>query len=776
VGADQPMNDDHQPEVDVQADLAKEKSTLTQERQDTAETTFGVPGFEILGKLGEGGMGIVYRARQIALNRVCALKVIRSGIGATTSDLLRFTREAEVVAELTHPNVVRVFDTGVHAGMPWMALEFLPGGSLRMFLRTRGKLSATRAAEILLDAARGVAAAHDAGIVHRDLKPGNILLTEDQTAKVADFGLAKRSLIDGDLTHSRAILGTPEYLAPEQGRGAKYVGPAADVYALGVLLYECVAGKVPFAIGNRSLLDFVLQINTEVTPKLSRSVEAVPRDYDWIVQKCLEKQPTDRYQDAGELVVDLEHFVAGRPLARGGVRTGERLSKWARRKPAALAFLSVAAVSIAFMILCGVLLRSWHLSELARADAEARLAMRSEGTGTPVPAIPLAGPTASVTTAKPPDAAGTAKPKPIEPELPRTDLVIARGEYAKSVRRATELADSGKKDEAALLMSETPKSLRGWEFDFLSNAKRLKPAQSHKFKGHTRPIVGMAFHPDGLRFATGGQDFSTRLWDLAKDEPIITLQEHTSTVNSLVFSRDGRRLISGGADKTTIVRDAGSGKPVSIIEDQLAAVVAVATNQDGGEVLSAAGGVIRIWDSAKNAPLHVLSGQPNATLTVAFSRDGRVIASGGWESPIRLWNRDTGKSTDGLSGHLGQIMHLEFHPDGLRLASCDNRGSIRIWDLVNKRTIYELLGHDESVTSVSISPDGKRLVTCSAKQWILWDIDGGLELMRFKSVELLPQFRFFKAEFSADGRKVLVCGVDEAYGAEGHAAVYDVDK
>jgi serine/threonine protein kinase len=216
----------------------------------TPEICPPIAGYEILGVLGRGGMGVVYKARQVALQRVVALKMIRS-MGASAVEAARFLVEAEAVAASKHPNVVQVYEYGEREGQAFIALEFLAGGSLADRLRPaqagnpQSQLAAAQAADLVAQVADGVQAAHDQGVVHRDLKPGNILFDEAGQPKVADFGLARRGV--SDMTATGAVMGTPSYMAPEQARGAtKFVGPTADVYALGVILYECLAGRVPF--------------------------------------------------------------------------------------------------------------------------------------------------------------------------------------------------------------------------------------------------------------------------------------------------------------------------------------------------------------------------------------------------------------------------------------------------------------------------------------------------------------------------------------------------
>jgi serine/threonine protein kinase len=251
-----------------------------------------IPGYEVLGEVGRGGMGVVYEARHLGLKRAVALKVIRAGEYAHPQELARFRAEAEAVARLQHPNIVQVYEIGGHHGLPFFSLEFCAGGSLARRLDGR-PLPPGRAAELVEALARAVAAAHRAAVIHRDLKPANVLFTADGTPKVTDFGLAKR-LDETRLTATGAVMGTPSYMAPEQARGdVTAVGPAADVYALGAILYECLTGRPPFT-GDTAHAIISQVIGREPDPP-SRRGPKVPRDLDVVCLKCLEKEPARRY-------------------------------------------------------------------------------------------------------------------------------------------------------------------------------------------------------------------------------------------------------------------------------------------------------------------------------------------------------------------------------------------------------------------------------------------------------------------------------------------------
>jgi serine/threonine-protein kinase len=324
-----------------------------------------VPGYEVLEVLGQGGMGVIYKARQLSLNRPVALKLMLAGPHARPEQVARFRAEAEAVAQLRHPNVVQIYEVGECGGQPYFAMEFVEGGSLAERL-AKGPLPARQAAGLLATVAEAVHAAHERGIVHRDLKPGNVLLenpkskvqgpkSEDPlwtldlglcTPKITDFGLAKRLDADVSPTQTGAVLGTPSYLAPEQAGGkTREIGPAADVYSLGAILYEALTGRPPFH--GETTLDTLEQVRLRQPVPPSRLQPKVPRELETICLKCLEKEPPQRYASAMELANDLRRFLAGEPIRARPTSAWVKGLKWARRHPALAALLVVCCLAVA---------------------------------------------------------------------------------------------------------------------------------------------------------------------------------------------------------------------------------------------------------------------------------------------------------------------------------------------------------------------------------------------------------------------------------------------
>ncbi|HEV3256485.1 MAG TPA: protein kinase [Gemmataceae bacterium] len=338
---------------------------LPQPGDQRAADRWLVPGYEVLGVLDQGGMGIVYKARQTALKRLVALKVILAGPYARADQVERFRREAEALANLQHPNIVQIHEVGESSGnRPYFSMEFVEGGNLAHKLAER-LLPAREAAGLALTLARAVHYAHQRGVLHRDLKPANVLLTRDGVPKITDFGLAKLLGHDAETgepsyrTQSGAVMGTASYMAPEQATGKTHeTGPAVDVYALGAILYEMLTGRPPFQ--GETTLDTLEQVRTQDPVPPSRLQPRLPRDLETITLKCLDKEPAKRYPSAEALADELQRFLAGEPIRARPIAAWRQAVKWARRKPAQAVLIAVSVAAA----LCLLAVWGWFTAQL----------------------------------------------------------------------------------------------------------------------------------------------------------------------------------------------------------------------------------------------------------------------------------------------------------------------------------------------------------------------------------------------------------------------------
>jgi WD40 repeat protein/Flp pilus assembly protein TadD len=711
-----------------------------------------VPGYEILKEVGRGGMGVVYHARQTSLNRLVALKMILDGGHASSDTLVRFLAEAEAVAALQHPHIVALHEFGRHHGLPYFTLEWMPGGSLADRLRGT-PLPAAEAARLVEQLAHGIQHAHERGIIHRDLKPANVLLAADGTPKIADFGLVKRLEVGSGLTATGAIMGTPEYMAPEQARGqSKGVGPAADVYALGAVLYECLTGRPPFKAATR--VDTILQVLGDDPVPPRRLQPQVPRDLETVCLKCLAKEPRRRYPTARELAEDLGRFLEGRPVRARRATAPGRLWRWCRRDPRTAGLLGALLLALVGG-LAGVA-AEWRRAEAkARDEGDARQqAERAEGRARD--GLYLSGIAQARLEWRLNNFVGAEQVlDACEPERRGWEWRYLRGVNRQELltRRPADLSYIG---SVAFSPDGRLLACAGWNPYSTVKGRALNTVevwdvrtgrQVHALPG---PGVGVrvTFGPDGKLLAVGGAAGPAQLWDVATGKllyswdkggppsfspdgkllamglPDAVLVADVATGREVrrfpaprgrvAFRPDGRVLAVSGPRDVRLL-DAATGREVAVLPYGPTEVdpyfggegIESAFSPDG-KLLVAATSPPQVWDlTADPSRLrHRLVGHAGIVPGVAFSPDGRQVATAGADSTVRLWDAHDGTELAVLRGHRGWASCVAFHPDGWCLASGGRQpGDVRLWDLTRPPEHLTLLP-GASAQALAFGPAG----------------------------------------------------------------------
>ncbi len=720
------------------ADPAETLPLTNEPVRETLGTVRYFGDYELLIELARGGMGVVYKARQVSLNRVVALKMILAGRLAGSADVRRFQAEAEAAAGLDHPHVLPVYEVGQHQGQEYFAMKLVEGGSLASRL-TEFVTSPKVGMELLIKVARAVHFAHQRGLLHRDLKPSNILLDPDGTPYVSDFGLAKRVDSDVGLTQTGAIVGTPSYMAPEQARAEKQLSTAIDVYSLGAILYELLTGRPPFRAA--TMLDTVLQV-IEAEPVDPRKVNpSADRDLSVIALKCLRKSPAERYSSASTLADDLERWRRGEPILARPVGPAERTIKWVRRHPT-LAALTAACLLVA---LAGVVSVSvmYLRAEGYRRDAVA--------------------------------------------ERDRAKERLAR-QYAE---KAADLADRGNPLHGLPWLVEAIKASQGRPTEELHRihfATVLRSVPRLAFYSPT--ATAFAFHPDGRRIALADRD-GVRLVPIDEGWDGSATFTHSGPVRGIRFSPDGRRmLLLGGRGTrewdtryflTARVWDLDTGTPV-------APEAEIGRGKDGAQQVEFAGdgsliaavwrdpvnrhvvhADVRLYDATTLQPV----GKPfvwgygegdheDVQLDLKNLRALTLVRNvGGGELQFgrkaQVHDLRTGKPLFEPLPWLSKVPDGRFSPDGSRFVLA-NGNVARLHDSRTGKVLGKELRHSAEVNRVAYRPDGKRVATLTMlNEAFEWDATTGESINEFP-IRIKGTNGWFYFNYSPDGRELIVEG------------------
>jgi WD40 repeat protein/tRNA A-37 threonylcarbamoyl transferase component Bud32 len=711
--------------------------------------------YELLERIAQGGMGVVYKARHAGLDRVVALKMIRSGVLATPRDVERFQREARSAAKLRHPNIVTIHDIGEQEGQHYYTMDYVPGENLCERARTK-PFSPRQAAEITAGVAAAIDYAHQSGVLHRDIKPANVILTPEQQPRVLDFGLALILADDSTLTQTGTPVGSPPYMPPEQAAGQTgRIDARSDVYGLGALLYDLLTGHPPFRAAS-TMETLRLVIENEVVPP-RRLNPALPSDLETICLKCLEKDPNRRYQTAQELGEELGRFIRDEPILAHPISRVGQAWRWCRRKPL-VASLSAATLALLICVAIGSPIALYKINQERKETrrrayaAEINVAFQALAENNLGRAIELLN---------------RQRPRPGEEDLrgfewrhlwqlcqsdeketlPQggqrgiafspdgkwfvhaDDKIVVRELPSLSVvhtvpRGAGALAFS---PDGKLLASSSDSRVRIWRTGSWKEERTLPG---------TRLVA--VFSPDGQWLLTGapgpeqGTPGGYRVWNTETWEPGKSFGGELERVwvasRAVAFSSDGTLLVTAGhpegreSGHQFQVWDFPSLTARTNFEKFPGRLASAAFAPDGKHLLTGAGdgGVLLVWNVAEGRIVERLKEHTGWLSAITCGRDARTFATASSDRTLVLWDAATRKALVRLRGHLGQVTSAAMSPDGRLLASGALDGTTKLWDATTRHAQRKL---PECLLVTGFSSDSRRLVGIGYRESRLWNLE-----------------------------------------------------
>lgn len=712
------------------------------------------PRYRIESLLGRGGMGSVYQAQHRLMNRPVALKVIDRQLVQTPGLVERFHREVQAAAKLAHPNIVTAYDAEQAGDLHFLVMELVEGQDLAEIVRQRGKLPIQEACEYVRQAAQGLQHAYERGMVHRDIKPQNLMLQASPDAsaqaspvasaeaspvasapgviKILDFGLAQFATEIAEtsgLTQVGAMMGTPDYMAPEQARDAHSADIRADIYSLGCTLYCLLSGGAPFPQG--SIVEKVMAHVERQPLPLQELRDDVPPKLAAVLAKMMAKAPGDRFQTPAEVAEALLPFASS-GATKTPVEVLSPIPKATARQPRSPLFIATSVLGVlATVILLGV---------IVIVTDQGRIEVRSEVDDVEL-IVKRGGQQIDIL-----DAQTGSKVKwyysgkfDLELKGNRNDIVIHNdgfqltrwGKQIVTLTRKPELKGSSGKQALAEL------------------------TEIRQFKGHQGPIRALAWLPDGKKFLSGSGfpsgDKTLRLWDRDTGREVRQLKGHSAQVYAVDVNRDGDRALAVCDDKTIHLWNLTTGEHLKEIRGHSEPGTSILFCPDGRHALFASHDkTVKLLDLESGTVKREFTGHTGATFGLAILPGNRQFLSGSWDGTIRLWDLETAKSLGTFAAGLG-VWEVKILPDGARFLSAGDDGTVQLWEISTGKQLWKIDAHPKQAFSLDVSPDGRYAASGSDGLVCLWNVESGELVAHAKHNEFV-----WDVEFAPDGGRSLL--------------------
>jgi WD40 repeat protein/serine/threonine protein kinase len=700
-----------------------------------------IEGYKIIEKLGEAGQGQVWRAVQSSTGRQVALKVPRIGLLSSKKTLARFEREVEIAAQLKHPHIARIIDSGVHRGLYYYTMDLIEGVHLDQYVKDNA-LSQRQILELMKVICEAVQHAHQNGVIHRDLKPSNIIVTREGYPYIVDFGLAKS--VGG---HEPAVTvsldgeaaGTPAYMSPEQAAGhVDRIDTRTDVYSLGAILFMLLTGEHPHDLSG-SHYDVLHRISQQEVTQPQKLNPNIDRDLEALLLKALENDPDRRYSSAAGLAEDIDRYLNRLPLSAMPRSRIRRMNSFVRRHRIGVAIgvtVSLLGLAAVVTLAAGTILISQEKQRTKKALEREQQALSQE------------------TQAR--------KDVVQQRDLAYQNLYVAQIRLAPQywevgqIFRLKELLDS-------YIPEPNETDLRGWEWYYLlslchqdlmtlhghatgvtsaawSPDGRLVASACKKgivklwdtttgqeyqtLRGHAGGVSKVTWSPDGKQLASAGRDGTARIWEIATGREVLRFSGHIGGVNAIAWSPDRDAVATGSDDNTVRFWNSETGEENFVFKAHTAPVQCLAWRLDGQYVASGdAHGWLRIWDARTGREIQALRPLDHDLWSVAWSPDGNYVASTGFGHPLIIWNAATGQRSRSIP-LTGAGESVAWSPDGGLLAVATMSQLVQIWNAETGQRVATFKGHMGPVNSVAFSPDGKRLLSGGDDEMVkIWDVN-----------------------------------------------------